>query len=109
MNQGYWVWPESLEEQGKIIRNITDSKFLRQAIISLARNSNGLSNAEIDQLIDANSNWLTLWVMRQLMALGLVIYKVELFGGPGRYQLTQRGKEVAQRIISLIATAPKTE
>lgn len=105
MDGGLWYWPEDQEEQRKVLYQISRSKFIRQALESLAKNAIGLSNSELDDAIGANSNWLTLWVARQLLALGLVVYKVDLFGGPGKYQLTERGKEVVKKISSLSATA----
>lgn len=101
MKGGLWYWPESQREQEKVINEIARSIFLRTALESLAKSPSGLSNAELDDAIGANSNWLTLWVARQLLAMGLVRYKVDLFGGPGRYQITERGKEVVQKLAAL--------
>ncbi len=103
MKGGLWYWPESQKEQEKTINGIARLKFLRTALESLAKSPSGLSNAELDEAIGANSNWMTLWVARQLMAMGLVKYKVDLFGGPGRYQITERGKEVVQKLATLSA------
>ena len=68
------------------------SGYFTKALTGLAKSKDGLSNSELDDLIAGNSNWMTLWVVRQLTALGFVNYKVDFFGEPARYQLTELGR-----------------
>lgn len=68
------------------------------AMTAISKSKQGLSNAELDDLIGDNSEWMTLWVIKQLTALGFIEYKVDLFGGPARYQLTELGRNVVATI-----------
>jgi len=68
------------------------------ALKAIMKSKEGLSNAEIDDLLSDNSNWMTLWVMRQLLSLGFVEYRVDFFGNPGRYTMTDLGRDVLQKL-----------
>jgi hypothetical protein len=59
----------------------------------IANSVEGLSNPELDELLADNSNWMTLWSVRQLLALGFIDYKVDLFGGPAKYTATELGRK----------------
>ena len=80
-----------------------------------------MSNAELDDAIGSNSEWTTLWVIRQLTALGFVELKVDFFGNAARYRLSDIGRAAlsvitgapAQRPVATVqptpqAVAPKT-
>lgn len=92
LNTGLWVWPSDAKGQQKVLQKIATSPHLLQAMTSLVKNNEGLSNSELDDAIADNSNWMTLWTVRQLTSLGFVEYKVDFFGGPARYQLTELGR-----------------
>jgi hypothetical protein len=62
------------------------------ALGEIANNEKGLSNSELDELLADNSHWMTLWSVRQLLALGFIDYKVDLFGGPAKYTATELGR-----------------
>jgi hypothetical protein len=62
----------------------------------------GLSNSELDDLTADNSNWMTLWTVKQLTSLGFIEYRVDFFGGPARYQLTDLGRNV----LGMVAGQP---
>jgi hypothetical protein len=59
---------------------------------ALAKVKEGLSNSELDDALGDNSNWRTLWAVRQLTSLGFIEFEVDLFGGPARYRLTELGR-----------------
>jgi hypothetical protein len=92
MNTGLWVWPSDEKARQKVLRKVTASPHLLQAMASLMKSKEGLSNSELDDAMADNSNWMTLWTVRQLTSLDFVEYKVDLFGGPARYQLTELGR-----------------
>jgi hypothetical protein len=92
MNTGLWVWPSDAKAQQKVLRMVAVSPHLLQAMALLAKSKEGLSNSELDALVADNSEWMTLWTVRQLTSLGFVEYKVDFFGGPARYQLTELGR-----------------
>jgi hypothetical protein len=92
MNAGLWVWPSHGEAQQKVLQKVAASPHLLQAMTFLMSNDEGLSNSELDDAIADDSNWMTLWTVRQLTSLGFIKYKVDLFGGPARYQLTELGR-----------------
>ncbi|MGP8125999.1 MAG: hypothetical protein ACLQEQ_09110 [Nitrososphaerales archaeon] len=92
MNAGLWVWPSDTKAQQKVLRTVAGSPQILHAMSFLAKSKEGLSNSELDDLTADNSNWMTLWTVRQLMSLGFVEYKIDFFGGPARYQLTELGR-----------------
>ena len=94
MKTGLWVWPSDPKAQGKLLRRVAGAQHLVPAMAAIAKSKGGLSNAELDDLIGDNSNWMTLWVVRQLTSLGFVEFKVDLFGGPAKYKLTDLGRSV---------------
>jgi len=102
MKAGLWVWPADPKAQRKVIRQVAVDKHLVAAMTAISKGKQGLSNAELDDLIGDNSEWMTLWVIKQLTALGFIEYKVDLFGGPARYQLTELGRNV----LSIITGRP---
>ena len=89
---GLWIWPSDIKAQQEVLRKVATSPHLLQALISLAKTNEGLGNSELDDAIVDNSNWMTLWTVRQLTSLGFIEYKVDFFGGPARYQLTELGR-----------------
>ncbi len=96
--KGIWSWPTEEKRQDKIIRNITASSSMLAVLIALSKNKNGLSNAQIDIAVANFSQWNTLWTLRQLLALGFVECKMELFGNSGKYVLTELGMRIAQKL-----------
>ena len=92
LNAGLWVWPSDVKAQQEVLRKVAASPHLLQAMTSLMSSKEGLSNSELDDAIADNSNWMTIWTVRQLTSLGFIEYKVDFFGGPARYQLTELGR-----------------
>ena len=93
MPSGLWVWPSDPKGQRKVLRQVAASPHLMAAIMALAKSKEGLSNAELDDAINDNSEWMTLWVIRQLTALGFIEFKIDLFGDPAKYRLTELGRQ----------------
>lgn len=91
MPKGLWVWPADQRGQRSMLRKVAASSHLMAALSALAKSKEGMSNAELDEAIRDSAEWTTLWVVRQLTSLGFVEYKVDLFGNPARYQLTDQG------------------
>jgi hypothetical protein len=94
MKAGLWVWPSDPRAQRKVLRKVAEDKHLVPAMTAISKSKQGLSNAELDDLIGDNSEWMTLWIIKQLTALGFIEFKVDLFGGPARYQLTELGRNM---------------
>jgi len=92
--KGTWVWPADPSAQKKILRKIVSEDELVPILMTLAKNSEGLSNAQIDRLLLNNSQWRTLPHLEELIALGFVGYHVQFFGHPGKYVLTELGKTI---------------
>ena len=67
-------------------------------LAALAKSKDGLSNAQIDNMLANNSQWITARHLGKLMALGFVEYEVEIFGDAGMYTLTELGKTVLPTI-----------
>jgi len=98
MNKGLWIWPSDQNAQRMVLRRVAESKQLVSAMAAIVKSKEGLSNAELDDLIGDNSEWLTLNFVRQLTSLGFIEFKVDFFGGPAKYQLTDRGRNALSMI-----------
>jgi hypothetical protein len=107
MNKGLWIWPAESKGQKIMLQRIASSTHLMTALQGIAKSKEGLSNSELDELLADNSNWITLWAIRQLLALGFIEYKVDFFGGPARYITTELGK-TALGIMTGQSTKPAT-
>lgn len=106
MPKGLWVWPSDAKGQRTTLRRVAASPHLVAAMSAIAKSKEGLSNAEIDDAINDSSEWTTLWVVRQLMSLGFTEYKVDLFGNPNRYELTDQGRAALSTITGKPVTKP---
>ncbi len=100
MNTGLWIWPPDAKSQQKVLRTVAASPQLVNAMTFLMKSKEGLSNSELDDLTADNSNWMTLWTLRQLTSLGFVEYRVDFFGGPARYNLTELGRNTLGTIAA---------
>jgi len=96
--RGIWAWPSETKEQDKTLQKILREDELVTILVTLAENPEGLSNAQLDRLLANNSQWRTLLHMKELMALGFVGYRVQLFGDAGKYHLTELGKTIVSKI-----------
>ena len=92
VNQGLWVWPSDPKAQARVLAKVAESDHLKKALAGLAKSKDGMSNSELDDMLADNSNWMTLWVVRQLTSLGFVEYNVDLFGEPAKYRLSELGR-----------------
>lgn len=66
-----------------------------------AEGETGLSNAEIDTLLETSSQWLVFWDLRELLALGVVEFDTQLFGEPAKYRLTKLGLSVLEELTQV--------
>jgi len=108
MPKGLWIWPSDPKAQRTVLRRVAASPHLVAALTAIAKSKDGMSDTELDDSINDNSEWTTLWVIRQLTALGFVEYKVDFFGNPARYQLTDIGKSALATITGQPPTKPPT-
>jgi len=92
MPKGIWVWPSDPKGQRRVLRIIAASPHLMAALTAIAKSKEGLSNAELSEAINETSEWTTLWVVRQLTSLGFLDFRVDFFGNPARYQMTEAGR-----------------
>jgi|ERR1700730_3571118 hypothetical protein len=95
---GIWFWPSEAKEQTKVLQRIRREDELTTIVAALAKGQEGLSNAQVDNLLRNNSQWRTLIHMEELTALGFVEYKVQIFGDPGKYHLTDLGRSLLAQI-----------
>jgi hypothetical protein len=96
--KGIWFWPSEAKEQTKVLQRIRREDELTTIVAALAKGQEGLSNAQVDNLLRNNSQWRTLIHMEELTALGFVEYKVQIFGDPGKYHLTDLGRSLLAQI-----------
>jgi len=92
MTKGLWVWPTDQRGQRKTLRKVSESPHLMVALSAIGKSKEGLSNAELPDALNDSSEWTTLWVVRQLLSLGFIEEKVDLFGNPIKYQITESGR-----------------
>jgi hypothetical protein len=92
MPKGLWVWPPDGRGQRATLKRVAASSHLMAAMSAIAKSKEGMSNAELAEALNDGSEWTTLWVIRQLTSLGFVEYKVDFFGNPARYLLTDQGR-----------------
>ncbi|QQG48308.1 MAG: hypothetical protein HY247_06045 [archaeon] len=98
MKSGLWVWPPDQKAQMRMLRKVSASPHLIAALTAVSKSKAGLSNSELDDVTADNSNWMTLWVVRQLTSLGFIEFSVALFGGPAKYLLTDLGRSALSTI-----------
>jgi len=92
MPKGIWIWPSDPKGQRRVLRTVAESPHLMAAMTATAKSKEGLSNAELAEAINDTSEWTTLWVVRQLTSLGFLDFRVDFFGNPARYQMTEAGR-----------------
>ena len=95
MKGGIWVWPTDPKMQRRTLRKVSRSPQLSTLLKAIAESSEGLSNPEVSEVLRNDSGWLAIWAVRQLLSLGFVTYKTDLFGEPSRYVITDLGKRAA--------------
>jgi hypothetical protein len=98
MNTSLWVWPADAKAQQRTLTKVSQSEHLMTALQALAKSGDGLSNARMDDALSDYSEWETRWVVDQLISLGFADYKVDFFGGPGKYILTELGRNALAAI-----------
>jgi hypothetical protein len=106
MKTGLWVWPADAKGQRRMLRKISKSEHLVAGMQAIAKSKDGLSNAQIDEALSDFSQWETRWDADQLISLGFVDYKVDFFGGPGKYLLTELGKNALAAITGKPVQVP---
>ena len=102
MDKGLWAWPSDPKGQRRTLKMVAGSPYLVMALQGISKSKEGMSNFELDELLANNSNWMTLWLIRQLLALGFIEYRVDFFGGPARYTTTDLGRAA----LSIITGQP---
>jgi len=95
--KGFWIWPSDEKSQARVM-DLLRGTVLVDVLAALSKDKGGLSNAQLDLLLDNNSQWNSLWTMRQLLALGFAEYRVNVFGDSGRYLMTELGQKVLDRM-----------
>lgn len=98
MPKGIWIWPSDQRGQRRALKKLAESPHLLAGLTAIAKGKDGLSNAELADAVNDTSEWTTLWVVRQLTALGFIEFKVDFFGNPARYQVTDQGRAALQAI-----------
>jgi len=108
MPKGLWVWPSEPKSQRRVLRKVADSPHLMAGMAAIAKSKEGTSNAEFDDATNGSSEWTTLWVVRQLTSLGFIELKVDFFGNPARYQMTELGRASLSMITGQPLPKPPT-
>jgi hypothetical protein len=90
--KGIWIWPSDPKGQRKVLKKVAGSPHLVAALAAVAKSRDGMSNAEVAEVFSDGSEWPTLWVIRQLTSLGFIEFRVDFFGNPARYQITEQGQ-----------------
>lgn len=96
--QGIWSW--SKEDRERTLLKLKEPGVMTIMTALKEKNDIGLSNAEIDSLLQTSSQWLIFWDLRELTALGVIVFDVQYFGEPGKYKLTDFGRSVLTELIT---------
>lgn len=94
--RGVWSWPDGDKE--RVLEKLRSPSTMKIMTTLKERGEKGLSNAEVDSLLGASSQWLVFWDLRELLALDVVEFEVQLFGEPGKYRLTESGRSVLEEL-----------
>ncbi len=97
--KGIWVWPTNAKEQSRVLKRVANDSRLIAVLKAVAKGKDGMSNPEVDEALGNNSDWVTIWTVRQLLALGFIDYKVDLFGEPSKYLITELGNLALLRVF----------
>jgi len=95
---GTWIRPDDAETQEEVANRLKREGHLARILMLLEQSKAGLSNAQLDASLSNYSQWMTLWHIRELEAMGLVEYRTELFGEPGKYLVTDLGLSLLNKI-----------
>jgi hypothetical protein len=106
LKNGIWVWPTDPAAQRKVTDEIVAAHHFVPTMTAIAKSKEGMSNAELDDFLGDYAEWMTLWVVRQLTSLGFIELKVDFFGGPARYVLTELGRNMLSSITGQPAKPP---
>ena len=106
MPKGMWIWPSDPRGQQETLEKVAASPHLKAAMTAIAATEEGMSNAELDDAINSSSEWTTLWIVRQLTALGFIEFKVDFFGNPAKYRLTELGRTALSKMTGLPRPEP---
>ena len=98
MPKGLWIWPSDPKAQRNVLRKFAASPHLVTALAAIGKSKEGMSDAELEDAINDTSEWTTLWIIRQFTSLGFIEFKVDFFGNPARYQLTEAGRSALAMI-----------
>lgn len=101
MMKGFWIWPANQESQARIIDRLRGTA-IADVLTALSKNKTGLSNAQLDMLMDNNSQWNSISTLSQLLALGFAEYRVNIFGDSGKYLITELGRDALDRLAPSI-------
>ncbi len=107
MTRGTWVWPSEPRAQRRVLRNVMANPHMVPALSAISKSKEGMSNAELDDVIGDNAEWMTLWVIRQLTSLGFIDLNVDFFGNPARYRLTDLGRSALATITGQPPAPPR--
>lgn len=88
------------DKQSELYKKLNREEHLRIILKMLAEHKEGLTDAEIDATLSNYSQWTTLLHLRELLSTGLIEYKPELFGNPGRYFITELGISTLKNITN---------
>ena len=96
--KGPWVWSDPAQRQS-VLHAIKKSHMDQiLSVLATKNQGRGLSNAEMDSALGASSQWVIHWKLTELLALGLIEYRVEPFGEPGRYMITPLGVTILPEV-----------
>jgi hypothetical protein len=93
--RGVWSWSD--KDRTDVLKKLKTPHILR-ILTALKETKGGLSNAEVDSLLRTASQWVIFWDLRELIALDIVKFDVQLFGEPGKYHLTDSGLSVIEEL-----------
>ena len=93
MTKGIWYLPEDRKGRMKALNAVRSDKQIIALLRALAKAPKGLSNYEALESINPDYA-AAMWVIKQAQSLGLIEYRVHIFGDFGTYGITDLGKQL---------------
>jgi len=99
--RGLWT-ARDIEDHAAGASRSAEEDHLIAILLILQEHKEGVSNAEIDALLNNNSQWVAMWYIRELLAAAFIEYKSQFFGEPGKYTITASGAAFLQRLRAAV-------
>ena len=93
MTKGIWDLPQDPKGRIKALKALKSDKPIMSLLAALVKAPKGLSNYEALEIITPDYA-AAMWAIKRAQSVGLIQYKVHIFGEFGIYTITDFGKQL---------------